>query len=66
MATAVIKKVTHGKKKGQYRFTLVGDNGEIVGVGSEAYTQKHNVTEVITKYFAQFSIVDLAQLPDSQ
>lgn len=56
---AIIKTVSHGKKKGQFRFTLVGDNGEVIGGScSETYTQKHNVTELLEKYFPSFPIED--------
>lgn len=54
---AVIKQVSHGKKKGQFRFNLVADNGEIIAT-SETYTQKHNVTDVLEKYFSTFKILD--------
>lgn len=54
---AIIKKVTKGKKAGQFRFKLVADNGEDLSQ-NETYTQKHNVIEVLTKYFPNFVIVD--------
>lgn len=54
---AQIKKVSHGKKKGQFRFNLLGKNGEIIAV-SETYTQKHNVIEVLEVYFSNFKIID--------
>lgn len=44
--------------KQYYYFTLVGDNGEPVAQ-SEQYTQKHNVTEVLRKYFPSFDVKDL-------
>ena len=60
MATAIIKRVSRGKKKGEFRFVLKGDNGEIIGSsGSESYTQKHNCVDVLEKYFPKFDIVDL-------
>ncbi len=55
--TALIKRVTHGRYKGQYRFILKGSNGEIVAT-SELYTQKHNALEVIEACFPQFTIID--------
>ncbi len=56
---AVIKQVTHGKRKGEYRFNLIGDNGEVIGGScSETYTQKHNVMDVLEKYFPLFTIED--------
>lgn len=54
---AIIKRITHGKRKNQYRFILKGRNGEIIAV-SETYTQKHNVTEVLNEYFPNFEIED--------
>lgn len=54
---AVIKKVSHGKRKGEFRFNLVGDNEEVIAT-SETYTQKHNVADVLEKYFKDFKIVD--------
>jgi uncharacterized protein YegP (UPF0339 family) len=54
---AVIKKVTHGKRKGEYKFALLGDNSENLSQ-QETYTQKHNVTEVLEKYFPQFEVED--------
>lgn len=54
---ALIKKVTHGKRKGEYKFVLKGDNGENLSQ-QETYTQKHNVSEVIAKYFPNFVVED--------
>lgn len=58
--TVVIKKVSHGKRKGQFRFNVKGSNGEVIAT-SETYTQKHNVTEVLQKYFPLFTIVDKSE-----
>ncbi len=56
---AIITRVTHGKRKGEFRFKLIGVNGEQVGTsGTETYTQKHNVLEVLAVYFSQFPVVD--------
>lgn len=55
---AIIKKITHGKYKGQYRFHLTGINHEILVVSSESYTQKHNVIEVLKDYFEDFELID--------
>lgn len=44
--------------KTRYYFKLIGDNNEQVS-SSEAYTQKHNATEVLNKYFADWPIKDL-------
>lgn len=54
-----IKRVTHGKLKGQFRIKLIGDNGEVIAVG-ETYTQKHNALELREKYFSQFELIDLS------
>jgi uncharacterized protein YegP (UPF0339 family) len=54
---AVIKQVSHGKLKHQFRFILYGQNNEIIAT-SETYTQKHNVTELLDKYFPNFKQVD--------
>lgn len=59
MKTAIIKKVSHGKLKGQYRFLLVAENGEIIAQSyPETYTQKHNAIEVLTDNFPDFEISD--------
>jgi hypothetical protein len=44
--------------KTRYYFRLVGDNGEQIA-SSEAYTQKHNVTEVLDKYFSSWEVKDV-------
>lgn len=43
--------------KTEYRFRLVGLNGEIIAQ-SEGYTQKHSVKEVHVAYFQDFDYVD--------
>ena len=43
----------------RFYFRLVGDNGEIVAQ-SEGYTQKHNVNEVVGRYFPGWPVKDLA------
>jgi hypothetical protein len=53
----IIKRVTHGKKKGEFRFILKGTNGEVIGHG-ETYTQKHNIVELHTTYFSNFELID--------
>lgn len=40
-----------------FYFTLVGNNGEPIAQ-SEQYTQKHNVTELLRKYFPTFEVHD--------
>lgn len=57
MKKAIIKTVSHGKLKGQYRFILIAANGEPIAT-SETYTQKHNVIELLATHFAEFEIVD--------
>lgn len=44
--------------KVEYRFRHVGDNEEII-VQSEGYTQKHNVMEVLRKYYPEWKVKDL-------
>ena len=57
---ALIKKVTKGRFKGQFRFVLKASNGEVIATSAtEFYTQKHNVREVLEKYFPNFEIIDL-------
>lgn len=54
---AIVKKVSHGKLKGQFRFILKGNNNEIIATG-ETYTQKHNCLEVLQSFFPNFEIID--------
>jgi len=54
---AIIKVVTRGKNKGQFRFILKADNGENLSP-QETYTQKHNVKKILEKYFPNFTVVD--------
>jgi len=58
MKKAIIKKVSHGKLKGQYRFILIAANGEPIADARETYTQKHNVTELLATHFSDFEVVD--------
>ena len=44
--------------KTRYYFRLVGDNDLIIAQ-SQAYTQKHNVTEILDKYFPEWEVSDL-------
>lgn len=44
--------------KTHYFFRLVANNGEPIAQ-SEQYTQKHNVTEVLEKFFPNFMPIDL-------
>lgn len=63
MKRAIIKQTRQTKiLQGMFRtrmfwFVLVGENGEIL-VHSENYSQKHNVMEVLNKYFPDFKIED--------
>lgn len=57
MKKVIIKKVSHGKLKGQYRFILVASNGEPIAT-SETYTQKHNIIDLLNTHFSEFEIVD--------
>lgn len=57
---AIIKTVTRGKLKGQFRFILKAKNGEIIAT-SETYTQKHNVKDLLAKHFPNFEIVDVTK-----
>lgn len=55
---AVITKVKKGREKGQFRFTLFGDNGESVGnSGKENYHNLNDIVATLTKYFPSFTIV---------
>lgn len=45
--------------KTRYFFRIKGNNGEIIAQ-SEGYTQKHNVTEVISQYFPSADVTDLS------
>ena len=40
-----------------FYFHLEAPNGEIIAA-SEIYTQKHNVTELLAKYFPEFEVID--------
>lgn len=57
MPQAIIKRVSHGKLKGQFRFVLTADNHEIIAT-SEIYTQKHNITDLLKTYFDNFDVID--------
>jgi uncharacterized protein YegP (UPF0339 family) len=63
MKRAIIKKVSKGRQKGEYRFLLIAENGEIIAT-SETYTAKHNVVDVIKAHFPEFTIVDKTKEPD--
>jgi hypothetical protein len=44
--------------KVRYYYRLVGNNNEPLAI-SEAFTQKHNATEVLEKYFPTWPVKDL-------
>lgn len=54
---AVIKRVLKGKRKGEHRFVLKADNGEIIAV-SETYKNKKDMVEMLQKYFYRFEIIE--------
>lgn len=59
MKTAIIKQVSKGKQKGQFRFVLKAENGQVVATsGSENYTQKHNLISTLESNFKEFTIID--------
>lgn len=59
MKTAIIKTVSKGKHKGQFRFVLKAANGEVVATsGTESYTQKHSCIETLATHFKDFAIVE--------
>lgn len=41
----------------RFYFRILGDNNEVIAQ-SEGYTQKHNVTEVLEKYFPLVKVKD--------
>lgn len=43
--------------KSHYYFVIVGDNHEPIAL-SETYTQKHNVTDVLKRYFPDVEVND--------
>lgn len=47
-----------GYKNNQFKFTLIGDNGEVVGKSSEFYTTKTKCKKTLVKYFSDFGIID--------
>lgn len=57
MGYALIKRVTHGKHKGEYRFVLVADNNEIVAT-SELYESKQACLKTVENLFPGFEIKD--------
>lgn len=58
MKKAIITLVTRGKNKGQFRFTLIGINGEpVANSHPETYTQKHSCIETLESNFPDFVII---------
>lgn len=59
MKKAIITRVTHGKNKGQFKFTFYGLNGEVVGNSHpETYKQKAKAKQTLTRLFPDWPIVD--------
>jgi len=57
---AIIKRIARGKLGGQFRFVLIGDNGEVVAQSwAESYTTKQMAKKTLKKYFPNFEIEDL-------
>lgn len=54
---AIIKKVSKGKEKGQFRFVLKGDNGKNLSP-QDAYHNKQDLLDTLNKYFPNFQIID--------
>lgn len=50
---AIIKKT----KNSQFRFNLVGTNGEKIAT-SETYTRKAKAVQTLKRYFSKFKIVE--------
>lgn len=57
MKKAIIQK-GKGKRKNQFRFSLIASNGRNLS-DREFYTRKAHVTRMLTKNFPEFKIVDL-------
>jgi len=54
----LVKKIKSGKFKNQYRFTLHGLNGKVIGTsGSETYHNKTDLVGTVEKYFPNFTII---------
>lgn len=63
MKKALIKKVSKGKKKGEFRFVLLAKNGEPIAQSfPETYTQKHNCISTLENHFPDFEILDLTKM----
>ncbi len=57
----IIKTVSKGPKKGEFRFLLKAANGEVIAHG-ETYISKQSVTELHSKHFSDFEIVDKTKI----
>lgn len=54
---AIVTQTKTGKYKGQWRFKLVGDNGEVVATsGTERYHNYGDAVKTIRKYFPGFDV----------
>jgi hypothetical protein len=59
MAVALLIRNQRGSKARQWRFSLLGDNGEPVATsGSETYHNKADAEHTLAKYFPNFKIVE--------
>lgn len=57
--TVKIKTVSRGKEKGQFRFILIGNNGEPVAQSwPESYATKQKCVQTLKRLFPDFEIVD--------
>lgn len=57
MKQAIIKKVTNGKNKGQWRFVLWAANGKVIAVsGTETYHNLQDCKDTCTHNFPDFKI----------
>lgn len=53
----VIKRITHGKFKGQFRFVLKAANNEVIAT-SEQYVAKQSITGLAKEHFPDFELDD--------
>lgn len=59
MKKCIIKKVAKGRNKGQWRFNLVANNGQVVCTsGSETYHNLVDLKATIANNFADFAIIE--------
>lgn len=53
----LVKRITQGKQKGEFRFVLKADNHENLSP-NETYKNKQGLMDTLEKYFPNFEIVD--------